>query len=120
MIEVYVDGSGKGDAVFYIRNWEEVMKWPTKAQTHNEAEYYAVHGALQRIANGKIIESVTVYSDSLVVVSQLNKEYNIKKDALRNIALTIWEIVAEMKKRNQLVTFIWVPREQNLAGKILG
>lgn len=78
--------------------------------TNNEAEYLAILRALQNN-----LDDVDIYSDSQLVVNQLNHKWSIKEDKLRTLAVAIWEV-----SRGRKVTFNWIPRKENLAGKVLG
>lgn len=57
---------------------------------------------------------VLVCSDNEVVVKQLAREYHIGNDRLRKLAQQIWQQI-----QNVDVKFAWVPRGENLAGKML-
>ena len=57
---------------------------------------------------------VMVCSDNEVVVKQLTREYHIGSDKLRKLAQQIWQQI-----QNVDVKFAWVPRAENLAGKML-
>jgi len=57
---------------------------------------------------------VMVCSDNEVVVKQLSREYHIGNSKLRRLAQQIWQ-----QTQNVDVKFAWVPRAENLAGKML-
>ena len=57
---------------------------------------------------------VLVCSDNEVVVKQLTREYHIGNDKLRKLAQQIWQQI-----QNVDVKFAWVPRAENIAGKML-
>jgi len=57
---------------------------------------------------------VMVCCDNEVVVKQLSREYHIANDRLRKLAQQIWQQV-----QNVDVKFQWIPRNENLAGKML-
>ena len=57
---------------------------------------------------------VMVCSDNEVVVKQLSREYHIGNSRLRKLAQQIWQQI-----QNVDVKFAWVPRAENLAGKML-
>ena len=57
---------------------------------------------------------VLVLSDNEVVVKQLTRQYHISKDSLRKLAQQIWQ-----QTENIDVRYEWVPRKENLAGKML-
>jgi len=110
-IEVYVDGSGIGRiCVATEKKYFTVM---TPAKTHNEAEYWAIIYALEMIST---YEFVTIYSDSQLVVRQLNGEYSVKNVRLRKLHRRVRELISQ---RGLDVEFVWIPREKNLAGALL-
>ena len=57
-----------------------------------------------------------IYSDSKNTVKQLNHEYAINNEHLRNLAREAWLIMGKIPK----LTITWIPRNENLAGKMLG
>jgi ribonuclease HI len=90
--------------------------------TNNENEYRAVlfaitYLAFEEISLRHVGEEHVIYSDSQLVVNQLNHEYNINEDRLRNLAQEIWHLIQYF---NMKVRFEWIPREENKAGKVLG
>lgn len=116
IINIFVDGSGGNDSgyCFYIENTGESFYEKKSNLTNNQAEYMAIIQALKRIVD--IEKEIIIYSDSKVVVSQLNHQYAINNDTLRLLARDTWSLI----KRYKSVKIIWIPREQNLAGKMLG
>jgi ribonuclease HI len=73
--------------------------------TNNQAEYKALLAALESAAAHNA-DSVTCYSDSELVIKQVNGEYRVKNKGLRDL----WQKVQEEKKRFRKVEFINVPR----------
>jgi ribonuclease HI len=61
-------------------------------------------------------DEIVIYSDSKNTVSQLNHEYAINNDKLRSLAREAWDLVAKFSN----LKIVWIPRNQNLAGKMLG
>ena len=57
---------------------------------------------------------VLVCSDNEVVVRQLSRQYHIGNDRLRKLAQQVWQMC-----QNIDVKFEWVPRAQNIAGRML-
>lgn len=78
-------------------------------KTNNEAEYTAVYYALNRaIELGASF--ITLFSDSSLVINQLNWNWKVKEDRLKIIKSDIDNLI----KNNCLkVEFIWVKRELN-------
>jgi ribonuclease HI len=58
--------------------------------------------------------AVKVLSDNEVVVKQLNRQYHIKEERLRRLARQVWQMTDKVE-----VTFEWISRKNNLAGKML-
>lgn len=57
---------------------------------------------------------VLVCSDNEVVVKQLSRQYHIGNDRLRKLAQRVWQMT-----NNVEVKYQWIPRNENLAGKML-
>ena len=58
--------------------------------------------------------AVLVCCDNEVVVKQLSRQYHIGNDRLRKLAQRVWQMT-----QNVDVHYEWVPRAENLAGKML-
>lgn len=57
---------------------------------------------------------VLVMTDNEVVAKQLSRQYHIGNDGLRKLASQIWQMT-----QNVEVVFKWIPRKENIAGKML-
>lgn len=117
-LHVYVDGSGppKSQYGYYIEELNRPKLFKREDITNNQAEYLAIIEALSDldVQNAK---NVIIYSDSMNTVKQLNHEYAINDDILRELAMKSWEMLARCNSKPK---FEWIPREKNKAGKILG
>ena len=113
---IYVDGSGgaKSGYGFFVKETGESLFTEKLGLTNNQAEYLAIISALQRYANSD--DEIIIYSDSKNTVNQLNHEFAINNEQLRNLARDAWSIMAKFSN----LTIIWVPRAETLAGKMLG
>ncbi|MFQ6025622.1 MAG: reverse transcriptase-like protein [Nitrosopumilaceae archaeon] len=115
-ISVYVDGSGGPNSGFgfYVKETGESFYKKEPNITNNQAEYMAIISAMKKFEGtaGEII----IYSDSKNTVSQLNHDYAINNDQLRTLAMEAWSLI---KKFSDL-KIKWIPRNENLAGKMLG
>ncbi|MEK7582435.1 MAG: ribonuclease HI family protein [Patescibacteria group bacterium] len=99
----------KGDAVGKKEYGEYIG-----IQTNNFAEYTAVIFALKKlkqlIGTDKAKEStVRVNADSELLVKQVNGEYKIKEDSIRDLFLELWNLRLDFKK----ILFSHVFREVN-------
>ena len=82
--------------------------------TNNEAEYRAVILALKKlkhlIGGGKAKESsVEFHVDSELLERQLNGDYKIKDEKIKNFFLEIWNLKTDFGE----VVFKHIPREEN-------
>lgn len=118
MHKVYVDGAcrpnpGRGayGYIIYNQNGREVKRenGPVgEYVTNNIAEYTAVIKAL-RAAKAMAVECLAVYSDSQLVVKQLNGDFNVYDPKIRQLyeeALSLQEFFAK-------VEYIHIRRSQN-------
>ena len=118
-IRIFVDGSGQGpnekpSGFAYVREdtrEKKVERLP--GLTSNQAEYRGLIFALKEMPAGSRIEALM---DSLLVVSQLRGEYRIIDRKLATLAAEVKTIV-EQRKLN--LTVMWIPRNENRAGKLL-
>jgi ribonuclease HI len=79
--------------------------------TNNIAEYTAFLLVLNKMKN-KIGDKIEIFGDSMLVVNQMNCEWQIKHGAYREYALKAIPLLAELKSKNN-VSISWIPREQN-------
>ena len=115
-ISVYVDGSGGSDPGygFFVKETGESFYEKKSDLTNNQAEYLAIISALNKYVDST--EEVTIFSDSKNTVNQLNHEFAINNEELRNLAREAWGIIGKFSN----LSIVWVPRKENLAGKMLG
>jgi len=116
VISVYVDGSGgtKSGYGYFVKETGESFYEKKPDITNNQAEYLAIISALKKFVESN--DEITIYSDSKNTVFQLNHEYAINNEQLRSLAREAWSIIARCSK----ITLTWIPRNENLAGKMLG
>jgi ribonuclease HI len=115
-ISVYVDGSGGSDSGYgyFVKETGESFYEKKPELTNNQAEYLAIISALKKYVNSD--EEITIFSDSKNTVNQLNHEFAINNEQLRNLARQAWEIMGKFSN----LSITWIPRKENLAGKMLG
>ena len=116
VLNIFVDGSGGTNSGFgyFVKETGESFYEKKSGITNNQAEYMAIISVLKKFSG--ITGEVVIYSDSKNTVSQLNHEYAINNDQLRSLARETWDLMAKLS--NLKIT--WIPRNQNLAGKMLG
>ena len=115
-LSVYVDGSGGSDPGygFFVKETGESYYEKKPNITNNQAEYLAIIAALKKFEGTD--NEITIFSDSKNTVSQLNHEFAINNEQLRDLAREAWTLLAKFSK----IKLTWVPRNENLAGKMLG
>ena len=115
-LSVYVDGSGgpNGGYGFFIKETGESYYEKQPEITNNQAEYMGIISALKKFVNSE--NSIIIFSDSKNTVSQLNHEFAINNERLRELAREAWELIGQIPN----LTISWIPRKENLAGKMLG
>ena len=83
--------------------------------THNTAEWHAlILGLRMALAHGA--RHVVVYSDSMLVVKQINREWKTKDAALRSLRSQAQELLALFESWR----VDWVPRTENRRADELG
>ncbi len=115
-ISVYVDGGGGNDSGFgyFVKETGESFYEKKPGITNNQAEYMAIISALKKFVDSD--DEIIIYSDSKNTVSQLNHDFAINNEQLKELAREAWPLIAKFS--NLKIT--WIPRNQNLAGKMLG
>jgi ribonuclease HI len=113
---IFVDGSGGTNSGFgyFVKETGESFYEKKSDITNNQAEYMAIISVLKKFSG--ITDEIMIYSDSKNTVSQLNHEYAINSDPLRSLAREAWKLMTSLPN----LKIIWIPRNQNLAGKMLG
>ena len=111
-------------AVIYGLN-EYFLKWNRELDSRQDDIDLELSKATGEIEFGKVAASsaetprplpppVLVCSDNEVVVRQLSRQYHIGNDKLRKLAQRVWQMT-----ENVDVRYEWIPRAENLAGKML-
>ena len=116
VVSVYVDGSGGENSGygFFVKETGESFFEKKPNLTNNQAEYLAIIAAMKKFVESD--DEIIIYSDSKNTVFQLNHEYAINNEQLRKLAQEAWGLIGKFSK----ITLTWIPRKENLAGKMLG
>ena len=115
-ISVYVDGSGGSNSGYgyFVKDTGESYYENKPDLTNNQAEYLAIISALKKFETSN--DEIIIFSDSKNTVNQLNHEFAINNEQLRTFAREAWALMAKFSN----LKIQWVPRKENLAGKMLG
>lgn len=115
-IEIYTDGGARGNpgpAGIGVVIWDGNKLVGTYSKyigeaTNNQAEYEAIIFALEQAKRLKAKE-LDVYTDSELVVNQLNRKFKIKNQDLGSLFVKAWNKMIGFKR----VSFHHIPREKN-------
>jgi len=116
-INIYTDGSSRGNpgpaslGVVIKDKKEKVLgawKKLIGIATNNQAEYQALIFGLEKAKKIKA-EEINCFSDSKLVVEQINRRFKIKDKKLAILFIKAWNLSQSFKKIN----FYYLPREDN-------
>jgi ribonuclease HI len=119
--QMYFDGSlklqGAGAGILFIAPRGEQLKYALQllfSASNNAAEYEAlIHGLNIAISLG--IKRLMVYEDSLVVISQINKEWDCSNDFMGKYYTAVWKL----EDKFEGLEFHHVERDRNAAANTL-
>jgi ribonuclease HI len=120
-MEIYIDGAvrrhqfGAGKRagkIAIVIDGEELVE-DVGSVTNNQAEYLALIKALE-VMRKRGIEDARIYCDSELLVKQFKGEYRVRNPNLKPYYRRAKRLAEGLK-----FTLTWVPREHNLAGKLL-
>ena len=112
---VCLDDTGKE-----IFSGAKIVEDGTEQATVNVAEYSAVLLALTDLLKDQdvivrcSVEKVNVYTDSLLIVNQLNGIWACQKQHLIALKNTVNDLERELTGLGLRVSYNWIPREQNV------
>lgn len=115
--KIYTDGGSRGNpgssACAYVicdmdDNVVEKSGYYIGVATNNQAEYAGFKRGLER-ARELGIDKITLYSDSQLVVNQMNGFYKVKNQELAPLHQEVKALAESFEK----IAFVHVPREQN-------
>lgn len=117
-MEIWIDGSGFNGRyskfAFVKDNGDRRVVKTHKDKTNNEMEYTALIEGIKEARGNTII-----YTDSQLVAGQMNKGWKINHEHLEILNKTARELISELEREGTRITIVWVPREENKAGKLL-
>lgn len=119
ILSVFTDGGSRGNPGIsgyglVIKSGSEVIFEEAKflgIKTNNEAEYMGLIGALTWISeNKKNVEKINIFSDSQLMVRQVQGIYKMKAPNLKPLLSTVRALIEQI---NLPIEFKSVPREDN-------
>lgn len=127
ILKIFTDGGSKGNPgpssigmVFYL-NGKKVFHHHESIgmATNNDAEYTALIRALEFIIKDYIqkgLEKIEFYSDSSLMVNQVNGLFKVKNGKIKEYVLKIRILERQVEIP---ITYTYVPREQNKEADLL-
>lgn len=123
VLQIYTDGGSKGNpgpasiGVAYFLDGIEIDTYREDIghATNNEAEYTALIRAFERLLKNPKLQAldckkVVVFSDSKLMVNQVNGLFKVKESRIRDFIFKIRGLENEI---NKPIAYIQIPREQN-------
>ncbi len=113
-LRIYVDGASRGNpgpaawAYLYLKNGKIIKKKSgfIGKTTNNVAEYNAIINALKNAEDWSKLH-IKLFSDSQLVIRQINGQYRVKKEHLAKLYEKVFQLLKKYKK----VEFNHVNRE---------
>jgi ribonuclease HI len=106
------DGTGSGFAWVRLDRDEERVRW-MDGLTNNQAEYRGLIAVLKYLLPSS---SAWIHTDSQLVCEQFNDRWAVHDPDLRVLLQKARDLI---ESKELSVQVRWIPREENLAGKLL-
>jgi len=106
------DGTGSGFAWIHADTGEKHIERVDKL-TNNEAEYRGMLSALKSLPTGA---TAHVFTDSTLLSGQFNGQFKVSNS---NLARLLAEVRSVVRDKKLTVAVSWIPRQENLAGRLL-
>ena len=113
--EVFIDGASDsenngGIGIILKSDGKEVenISRSVGKKTNNEAEYLAMIAGLELALNNNF-NDIKIYSDSELLVNQINGKYKVKAKNLMPLFNQVIDVLDEFKKYE----ITWIPRDKN-------
>jgi len=121
-LTAYVDGGARGNpgpaaaAAVLFSDGKEIGRACSflQTRTNNQAEYEAVLLALTE-AQKRGAKELEIFSDSELVVNQLNRNYKVKHGGLQPLFVKCWNAMQSFTR----ITIAAIPREKNTVADAL-
>ncbi len=116
---IYTDGASKkeGNFIAWVDDTtNEEFSGRSQGKDIFRCEYLAIIHALQNNKTLQMNHEIEIRCDNEAVVKQLNGEYNMNEEDIREYAMAIRKIA----KNYASVSYTWIPTKENKAGRILG
>lgn len=123
---IYTDGGSRGNpgesacAFVVTSGGTEIFSEGTYlgVGTNNEAEYAGLIHSLEWVLEQDLsnVEKIEWFTDSMLMMSQVNKLWKIKEPRMKQLITQIWALQSKLTKS---ATLQYVPREKNQEADLL-
>lgn len=115
VINIYVDGGTRGSRICLVDKAKNITNVKTRNGdlTNNELEYLALLYALEYIKSKNYRGKIIIYSDSKLIVNQVNGGWRVTTERLTPLYKKCRAKITDNIKLK------WIPREKNFAGFVL-
>ena len=117
-MRIYCDSSTK-EACLVVEEQKPLFSVYPSPVTNNVGEYKAVLLALQWVLRALPGLPATIHTDSLLVVNQVSGVWACRKPHLLPFKQEVNELMRKVVNGGRDIRLEWIPREENLAGKVL-
>lgn len=118
---IYVDGGfrreGGGHIAWLNETTGQVFHQASDCKDSFRCEYEAILHLLRNAKGLGLDDEIQIRSDNETVVRQLNHDYAINDPDIRQYAMDVWAFNGRFHRH---IDFVWIPRQENKAGKLLG
>jgi ribonuclease HI len=110
---VWIDGGTHKNRICLVDGDKVIVKIRDGNYTNNELEYLALQYGLTYVNNNYSKKKITIYSDSMLIVNQINGKWRVTTPTL----VPLHAKCAKLLKSN--IKIIWISRKFNHAGWVL-
>lgn len=112
-MNIYIDGGTRNSNICLVDGRHVVVRYRKKNPTNNELEYLALLYALGYVRDKYKCRQVTIYSDSQLIVNQMNGKWRVTTPNLIDLHDKCSRMITNKIKLK------WISRKFNLAGHVL-
>ena len=112
-MNIYVDGGTRNHNICLVDGSITLIRNRKDNLTNNELEYLALMYGLGYVKHKYKGEDITIYSDSQLIVNQMNGKWRVTTEKL----IPLYEACSRMKTNR--IKIKWISRDFNLAGYVL-
>ena len=110
---IYIDGGTRNSNICMVDGDKTIVTYKKKSPTNNELEYLALLYALGYVRDKYPSKEILIYSDSMLVVNQMNGKWRVTTESL----IPFHDKCTRIKTSK--IKIKWISRVFNRAGWVL-